>query len=254
MKRLILLIVIAALSLPISCTRGGTTEQPKNIIVLIDFSLSRDTANIRWYMETIMHYVIANMGPKDKIIILPVDFNSETSSSELFRVDFSKNDYSSEFAGLQKDEMEKQNHLDSVQAAAQQFKQVFEIVRQGRSLLRGGTDIFGGLKISRKYYAPGCKNIVVICSDMLQFTDRAVWNFEDHLNSKDEVEHYLSIAEKIDLQGMQTIVLTGAQDSMKPEKFNAVQAFWKAYLMKCNDTVVDYSSGAVSKLEQLISQ
>jgi len=253
-KSLILIILIAALSLPLSCTRSGTTVQPKNIIVLVDFSLSRDTANIRWYMETIARYVVDNMGPKDRIIILPLDFNSETSSTEIFRVDFSKNDYSSEFAGLQKDEMEKQNHLDSVQSAIQQFKQLFEIARQKRALLRGGTDIFGGLKICRKYYVPGSRNILVICSDMLQFTDRNVWNFEEHLTSKDEVEHYLSIAEKVDLQGMQTVVLTGAQDSMRPEKFNAVKAFWEAYFIKCNDTIVDYSSGAVSKLEELISQ
>ena len=256
MNRLILIIIIiAAISLPISCTHSGTTEQPKNIIVLIDFSQSRDTATLRWYKEVIIRYVIDNMGPKDRIIILPLDFNSETSSQEIFRVNFSKNDYTNEFAGLQKDEIEKQNHLDSVHSAVQQFEQLFETARHQRSLLRGGSDIFGGLKICHKYYAPGFRNILVVCSDMLQFTDRTAWNFEDHLNTKSEVEHYLSIAEKIDLQGMETIVLTGAQDSMRPEKFNAVKAFWESYfIQKCNDTIVDYSSGAVSKLEELISK
>ena len=254
MNRLILIFIIAAFSLLISCKQNGTAIQPKNIIVLVDFSLSRDTTSLRWSKETIIRYVIDKLSPKDRIVILPVDFNSETSSQEIFRANFSMNDYSNEFAGLQKDEIEKQNHLDSVHYAVQQFDQSFEIARHQRSLLRGGTDIFGGLKISRKYFVPGCNNIVVIFSDMLQFTDRKVWNFEDHLNSKDEIEHYLSIAEKIDLQDMQAIILTGAQDGMSPEKFNTIRTFWEYYFRKCNCPLSDYSSGAVTKLEELISK
>ena len=256
MKLFFTIIAIAVLGLPISCKHGlQPSVLPKNIIVLVDFSLSRDSANILWFKETIIRYVIENMGPKDKVVILPVDFNSETSSQEIFTVNFSKNDYSNEFAGLQKDEIERQNHLDSVHGAVLQFELLFDSAWHQRSLLRGGTDIFGGLRICRKYYLTYCKNLLVVFSDMLQFTDRAVWNFEDHLNGKDEIEHYLSISDKVDLQGMQAIVLTGKQDSMRPEKFLAVKAFWEQYfIQKCGDSILDYSSGAVTKLAELISQ
>ena len=252
MKKFITLSAIAACSLLSSCKHEPQIP-PVNCISLVDFSPSRDISVIRWYRETIQHSILESMGAKDRAIVLPIDFNSETSGQEIFTVDFSKNDYSNEYAGLQKDEIERQNHLDSVHAAALHFNQSFETVRQYRAQLTGGTDIFGALPQCKKYCVPGYRNIVVIFSDMLQYTN-SVWNFEDHLNTPAEIEHYLSIAEKIDLDGVEIIVITGAQNDMRPEKYNTVKTFWMKYFIQCHARLLDYSSGATSKLEESLKK
>jgi hypothetical protein len=189
-----------------------------------------------------------------RLIMLPVDYNSMTGSKELFKIDFSKNEYHNEFAGLQSNEVEMKSHQDSISAILPQFDRAFETEKKNRMQLHTGTDIFGALKQCSKYAVPGQKNLVVIFSDMLQFTDKENMNFEDHLNSTADIEHYLSVAEKIDLKNMQFIILTGAQNNMKPEQFIAVKTFWEKYVAQCNGKLVDYSSGAVSKLEELLAK
>jgi hypothetical protein len=250
MKQTLIICTIAVVSLLPSCKRNGPSAPPINLIVLVDFSLSRDTSIVGWYKETISQSVLKPMGRNDRMIILPVDFNSKTSSEEIFKVNFSRNDYSNEYAGMQKDELEQQNHLDSVNSAVSQFRPVFDNARIRRARLKEGTDIFGGLSQCEKYSQPGYRNIVIIFSDMLEYTSKKMWNFEGHLNNEKDVEHYLSIAEKIDLQGMEVIVVTGAQNTMRPEKFSLVKSFWTKYLVQNHATVIDYSSGAVEKIEE----
>ena len=250
MKQIITLSVIAACSLLSSC-KHENPALPINAIYLVDFSASRGTSVIRWYKEMIQHSISENMGSKDMATVLPIDFNSETSSQEIFKVDFSKNDYSNEFAGLQKDEIEQQNHRDSVSTAVKRFCASFDIARQQRAQLMGGTDIFGALRLCGKYTVPGHRNVVILLSDMLQYTDIKKLNFENNLNASQEIEHYMSVIEKIDLKGVEIIVLCGAQNNMRPEKFNAVKSFWERYFTQCHAKVLDYSSGAVTKLDEV---
>ena len=144
MKRLITLSAVAASCLLISCTHEQPTL-PVNFICQIDISQSRDTTVRQWYKATIQHSILAKMRAKDRAVILPVDGSSATSSQEIFKVDFSKNDYGNVYAGLQKKEIEQQNHLDSVHSAMQQFSVLFDAAVQKRAPMSVGTDLFGAL-------------------------------------------------------------------------------------------------------------
>jgi hypothetical protein len=248
--RLTFLFVAIASCITSSCKHH---QQPKNIIVLPDLSDSRDSAIINWYEETTKNSVLARMGTKDRLTVLPVDHNSETWGQEIFKIDFSKNDYRNEYAGLQSNEVEKKNFADSVATAIQQFEISFNAARTSRISFNKGTDILGALKQAQKYFIPGDKNIIVLLSDMLQATDKTKMDFENHFNDLDEIDHYLSSAEKTDLRNMHIIVLTGAQSRIKPEKFSVIKSFWEKYFVQCHGQLVDYSSGAVSILEEHLS-
>jgi len=93
MKNLQLLIVGVITLTLISCKE----EKPKNIITLIDTSGTIDSNTIEWYRESIENCIMQKMGKKDRFMVLPIDFGSQTASQELYRVDFSKNNYKNEF-------------------------------------------------------------------------------------------------------------------------------------------------------------
>lgn len=250
MKQLVIILLATA----VACATSSCAHQkPKNVIILVDLSDSRDSTTINWYKETIKNSILNKMGPKDRLTVLPVDNSSETWGQEIFRVDFSKNNYGNEYAGLQQGEVEKKNLQDSNMKAILQFEKSFALARANRLGFNNGTDIIGSLKIANKYLTPGYKNIIVVLSDMMQMTDKKKMNFEDHLNRPNEIDHYLSVADKADLKNMQIIVLTGALNQMQPQKFGALKSFWEKYLTQCNGEVIDYSSGAITKLEENIA-
>ncbi len=89
MKNLQLVIVGVITLTLISCKE----EKPKNIITLIDTSGTIDSNTIEWYRESIENCIMQKMGKKDRFMVLPIDFGSQTASQELYRVDFSKNNY-----------------------------------------------------------------------------------------------------------------------------------------------------------------
>ncbi|MEK7166469.1 MAG: hypothetical protein AAB874_06710 [Patescibacteria group bacterium] len=249
MKQLVVILLATAVAF---ATSSCAHQKPKNFIIPVDLSDSRDSATINWYKETIKNSILNRMGPKDRLTVLPVDHNSETWGQEIFRVDFSKNNYGNEYAGLQQEGVAKKNLQDSILTTIQQFEKSFALARANRFGFNNGTDIIGSLKIAHKYFNPEYKNIIVVLSDMMQMTDKGKMNFEEHLNSPDEIDHYLSVADKVDLKNMQIIVLTGALNQMQPQKFGALKSFWEKYFTQCNGEVIDYSSGAITKLKEVL--
>ena len=249
MKRIISLSLVTALMF---ATQSCKQEQPLNIVILADFSSSRDST-MDWYRQTITTGVMLKMTPRQRLVVLPIDYASETGSSEIFSVDYTPNRYENEYAGLQGADVEKQNHLDSVRVAISRFEPAFEEARRRRTKLHQGTDVIGALKAAKKYFRTDERNLVVILSDMEQVTDKTDLNFERNLNSPAEIERYLKRVEKIDLSGMDIIVLTGMQSDITPAKFNAVSGFWQKYVSQSGGHLIDYSSGAVAKLEDAVS-
>jgi hypothetical protein len=248
MKVFILALYVGILAISLnSCER----KQVTTAICFIDLS-SRDIVTIQWYKETLKKHVLPNMPPNSRLVVLPIDYASQTGSKELFRVDFSKNTYGSEYAGLQAAEIEAQQHHDSVSAAIRQFDQLFDAEWYYRLRLPEGTDVFGALKQCSKYASPEQRTVVIMLSDMLQYTDKKNMNFETYLNTAEEVGHYLSVSQKVDLGGMEVVVLTGLHRTMKTEKYSVIKAFWEKYFTECNGELVSYSSGAVSQLETLL--
>lgn len=228
-------------------------EKPKNIITLIDTSGTIDSNTIEWYRESVENCIMQKMGKKDRFMVLPIDFGSQTASQELYRVDFSKNNYKNEFAGLQSAEVEAQSHANSIKKEINTFRIAFANAKTSRERFNRGTDIIGSVKEASKYFDPNTENILVIFSDMMQYTDKSKMNMESQLNNEDEVETYLSRVEPINLLGFKIIILTGIQEGMTPIKYNAIKSFWEIYINKCEGSLIDYSGGMRTKLEESIS-
>ncbi len=228
-------------------------EKTKNIIVLIDTSGTIDSNTIEWYKSTTENSVIKKMGMKDRLMVLPIDYGSQTASQEIFRVDFSKNNYKNEFAGLQAEEVEIQSHNDSINTEILKFNLSFEKSKSNRAKYNKGTDIIGSLNEASKYYDPNAENIIVIFSDMMQYTDESKMNMETQLNSSKDIEIYLSKVDPIYLNGYKILILTGLQDNVKPNKYNSIKSFWELYISNNGGDLIDYSGAMQSKLEESIS-
>ncbi len=228
-------------------------SKPKNFIVTVDFSSSRDSLVIHWYKQTIQQSILRKMGKGDRIIILPVDHNSELWGQEIFKVDFSAYNFENEFAGLQKEEIERKNFQDSVTVAMKIFEQNFDAAKAARYNFNNGTDVLGALKQSQKYILPDHKNILILLCDMMQVTDKKELNLEDNLQSTEQIDKSLKSIKAIELPETKVMVLTGPQVNMAIGKFNVIKAFWEKYFEKANVELLDYSSTAVTKLEQVVT-
>lgn len=241
-------IILAAIVFLSACKNE---QQPKNFIVPIDFSSSRDSTIINWYGETVVNSLLQQAGMKDKLTILPVDFNSELWSQEIFKIDFSQFEYGNEFAGLQKDEIEKKNFQDTVTGAIRNFTICFDSARNERKGFDRGSDVLGALKQCQKYVSAHHQNIIVLFCDMQQYSGKRDFDLENNLK-EEKIQKYLDTIEPIDLGNSKIIVLTGPQINISATKFNLVKRFWEEYFKKCNAELIDYSTGAVSKLEETV--
>lgn len=248
MKTKICILALVTISLFASCGK----EKQVNIICLVDFSKTIASSTVDWYGTTIESNVIGQMGFQDRLIVLPIDFGSQTASQELYKVDFSKNNYHNEYAGQDADDLEIASHRDSLNSAIKKFSRTFENVPNDRASFDKGTDIFGALKQAQKYIDTNANNIIIIFSDMLQYTNATSMNFEDNMNSIKDIEKHLALSDKADLNNTSILVLTGIQQNIPPEKFNCVKSFWEQYFKKCKGELIDYSSGAVSQLENVL--
>jgi hypothetical protein len=163
MKRYYVLAASLIVFIASSCEKPAT---PKNFILIVDLSGSVDTTLTRWYQKTIRDLILPNMGPKDKLIVLPLDRKSQTANKEIFKVDFSRFDYTNEFAGQDENELVRQNHKDSVAVMQESFTEMFSAACAERAEFKGGTDIFGSLMQSTKYVTSKRINYIGILSDM----------------------------------------------------------------------------------------
>lgn len=250
MKTNLYILALLSISLFDSCKE----EKPVNIICLVDFSKTIASSTVDWYGTTIQSNVINQMGFKDRLIVLPIDYGSQTSSQELYKLDFSENNYHNEYAGQDADELEITSHKDSINSAIKKFGGSFKNAPKNRASFDSGTDIFGALKQAQKYIDTNSNNIIIIFSDMLQYTDATSMNFEDNMNTLNDVTKHLKIADKSDLGNSSILVLTGIQNNISPDKFICVKTFWEEYFQLCNGKLIDYSSGAVSQIDDFLKE
>lgn len=252
MKKLIsYLLLLLVIIMNSSCKEELLT---RNFIVPIDFSVSREKETITWYRETVKETILKKMNSHDRIVVLPIDHKSEVWGEEVFTVDFSRGDYSNEFAGLQGDEVAQNNLQDSVRSAIELFDKRFIAVQESRIQFSMGTDVFGALRESHKYLRTDCENIIIIFSDMLQASAKERIDFENRLNSENDIEAFLGLVEPIELSGVKVMILTGPQTNVTTKKYRAVKMFWEQYFQKCNAQLLGYSSGGVTQLEELVTQ
>lgn len=250
-------IIIAAATIALNACSTNTRvfeqkeNRAKNILVCLDISLSRDSSTIAWFIEVIKTKILPYLGPNSRISVIPVDAGSMTSSEEILRTDFSKNNYHNEFAGLQDEENAAQAHSDSAKAVALRFDRGVSAVISNRRRMNSHSDIIGALKQAEKYYSRDADNVLILLSDMVQSDDRV--DFDKHLNNPQDTLLLLSKVEKVDLSNWKIVVLTGKQESTSVEKFEVTYAFWRGYF-RSNGVLVDYSSGSSNRLEQLLTE
>lgn len=243
MKRMYLLLVVAVLFVAPACTH--TTYQPKNIIVLLDLSQSRDSTLLAWYKMVIAKHILPHMGKADKLIVLPLDKNSVAGSSELFLLDLAQYQYGNEFGGMQADEIEAQDIADTITHATVIALHNIDGAYQQRKIFRQQTDVFGAVQECTRYIDTHYQNLIILLSDMLQ-TETV--QFPAFLTQPGALDSACRQWEMFNLQESNVLVLTGPVNSSSLE-FNLVKKFWMEYFRRSNATFLSYSSGAVSKME-----
>lgn len=251
MKSTINLFLLAAITAAFT-TCQSKKEQAKNYIIPVDFSSSRDSSVIAWYKATIVTSILNKAGSKDKVIVLPVDRHSELWGQEIFKVDYGEYEYGNEHAGLQREQIERKNFSDTVNSAASRFITLFEAAQLQRKGSANGTDILGSLRQCQKYLSADYQNVIVFLSDMEQSTEKGELDLERKDLSKLALDASIEKAERIDLDNCKIVVLTGPQVKTSPANFNLVKGFWTDYFTKCKAQLIDYSSAAVTKLEELV--
>jgi hypothetical protein len=250
--RTLIMYVLLGIGLGATIRCNNEVSPAINIVGLVDLSSSRDSAMLDWYKWVIKTAIFPNLGKLDRITIIPVDCFSLTASTEIVSLDFSTISYGNEYNGLQGEQVENKNHQDSVQAIIARLDAAFASTISERGNFQKGTDIFNALRGAKRYLMPGARNIIILLSDMQQFSDKDSMNFEDHLNTKEEIETYLQKCESIDLIKADVLVLTGRTNEITAQKFAILQSFWEAYFKKCDAHLLDYSSEAVSVLQKTL--
>jgi hypothetical protein len=251
MKSLIIAILLGGMiRICLQCTNEA--PRPRNLVVLVDLSSSRNSAIQQWYIWVIKAVIFPSLKKNDRITIIPVDRYSLTASKEILSIDFSEYRYANEYNGLQRGQIENKNHQDSIRAITSRLDTSFAATIRERKDFQKGTDIFNALKGSKRYLLSEYRNILVLLCDMQQYTDKATMNFEDHLNNQADVEKFLQKSDSIDLLKTEITVLTGHLSNISPQKFSALRSFWEGYFAKSNCELLDYSSESVEILKNIL--
>jgi|YelNatPaOPRAMG01_1025707.scaffolds.fasta_scaffold15862_2 hypothetical protein len=253
MKNLTLYIALVFLSTVtfVSCSKSKSPEY-SNIICLVDFSKSIPPSTLDWYKDVIKNNIIANLGEKDKISVLPIDYGSQTSSSEIFIADLQKQSFRKQFdSPLQQDIVAKRRlkiFKDSVEVL---FDSAFSKAREERSKYSQGTDIIGGFSQATKYFAPRGNNLIVAFTDMIQETEQL--NLYKNLSSGKDINLLIKQAPIPNFNKFDVFIMTGEQPKIKIKKYELLKNFWHSYFAKTNLNLIQYESGGENILVNKIN-
>jgi len=236
---LILILLIAVTFY--SCSKSKAKENI-NIICLVDFSKSIPPKTLDWYKNVIKNTIIANLGEEDKITVLPIDYGSQTSSSEIFMADFSKQSFSKEFdSPLQQDKIVKRRMKIFVDSVVVLFGSAFEKAKSERSQFSQGTDVIGGFSQANKYFIQGENNLIIAFTDMIQETGQL--DLYKNLSKEKDISFLLKKIPHQDFNKSDVFIMTGEQPNIKIEKYELLKKFWTNYLSSTNLNLIQYESG-----------
>ncbi len=249
---LIFLVVLAG------CQYFGL-EKPKgkNIVCVVDFSESSNRAErLHFYQEVIEKNIIPALGEYDKLMIIPLDKESLTNSSDILVADFSTHNFRPEIASPMEEDAILQATLKKARdSVAVVFVTNFKQAINDRTTGKQATDIFGALDIAKGRLNNHDKNYLIMLSDMMNWSssikmEPANKAFTTGNNAAGLAEN----APQCDLQKCMALVVTGKQVDASSEHFRKVQEFWQAYFKKNNATLHDYSSVSLVKLRELMAE
>lgn len=243
-------LLIALSAALFSCSNSKTTRA-SNIICLVDFSKSIPPSTLDWYKSVIKNTIIANLGERDKITVLPIDYGSQTSSTEIFIADFAKQSFRKQFdSPLQQDQIAKRRlniFRDSMEVL---FDSAFDLARTARTKFSQGTDVIGGFSQANKYFQQGDNNLIVAFTDMIQETEQL--NLFRNLSTERDIETLLKKAPLSNFNKIDLFVMTGEQPSVKINKYELLKKFWKEYFAKTKLNLLQYDSGGEDLLANKI--
>lgn len=233
----------------------GKEKVHKNIICYVDFSENpnRDK-RVADYAEVINNSIIKNMSFNDRIVILPIDNGTITNNIELLDKSLKKQfDYIPDGTSpLDEDRVAQENLDKDIKAMTDEFNASITKALTDRAKLTKGTDILGALDGIGTYSQDGQKNIVVLLSDMMNWSSNL--KMEQGSFTASMVDKKL--AELPTLEGQKAIVLvyTGDITNISNDHYNTVKGFWKKYFDKNNFSFDknNYNSTGKSKLEEII--
>jgi len=218
-----------------------------NLICLVDMSSSIPIETKKDYENIIGKEIISSLSKNDKILVLPIDYGSQTGSKEIMSVNFSDREYSSKMTPLnEKDKKEKENLNTRKDSLIVKFENDFEKISKERAEYSRGTDIFGALKTCSQYFDKEKNNLILIFSDM-EHSEGSI-NMNKQIINKASIEKLIEQSPKISLNNTEIIVYTGEQPNLSIEKYNLYRTFWTEYFKKENVFMVSYESGAKSIL------
>ncbi len=234
-----------------SCSNSKSNES-SNFICLVDFSKSIPPSTLDWYREVIKNNIIANLGAKDRVTVLPIDYGSQTSSSEIFVADLQKQSFRKQFdSPLQQDIIAKRRlkiYIDSIEVL---FDSAFNKAKVERSKYSQGTDIIGGFTQANKYFTPGQNNMMVAFTDMIQETEQL--DLYKSLSSEKDINILLKKAPIPNFNKFDVFIMTGEQPKIKIEKYELLKKFWQTYFSKTNLNLIQYESGGENILVNKIN-
>jgi hypothetical protein len=230
-----------------------STKSPlNNIVCLVDFSKSIPASTLLWYENIIQDDIIKNLGEKDKITILPIDYGSQTSSTEIFRIDFETEIFRKELDSPLQQERIAERRLNIFRDSLKILLSAsFEKAKMERRKFSQGTDVVGGVKQANKYILEGQNNLIIILSDMLNETEEL--NLFRGLSSSNDIKGLLKRIKIPTLNKADVLVMTGEQPNIKIEKYKLLKEFWEFFFSKTNLSFVDYESGGENILVNKIN-
>lgn len=213
-----------------------------NLICFVDFSGSIPESTKEDYKNIIIKDIIPSLGIKDKIVILPIDYGTQTGSKEIFAVNFGDREYVSKMTPLnEKPAKEKSNLKLRKDSLIQSLNENYSAISKEREKYAHGTDIFGALQTSKQYIGKDKNNLIIFFSDMEQSDGKI--NMEKELSNDINIEKLIEKSPTADLKETEIIVYTGEQPKLSIDKYKLYKEFWEKYFSRYSVKLASYESG-----------
>lgn len=251
-RRMLWITVLSCLAFTI--TGCEVTSKKRNIICLIDFSSSKnDETRQQFYKKVAKENIIKNLAMTDRIVILPLDAASVTNGEEILVKDISKQDFTPDMAPpMEEDKITNDNFDKYKQEITKEFEESFEKTAVNRKPNSRGTDIFGLLNVLSKYIKSETDNRLIFLSDMMNYSDTLKMEPSNKNFNESNLEKVISEVPQVNLKDTKVLVLTGDQPDLSPAHFNLVRSFWTKYFERNSAQLIDFSSAAVSRIEEML--
>ncbi len=237
-------LMAAALILVVAVFAQGCSDEGEvrrvNTIVLLDFSASVQGESFDTYLAVLKTSLLAHLGPRDRVLVRPIDSSSEQRAVNLLALDLAA-ERLDEDPGLglaHREERLRELIAKRISKEVAALDDRLKAAKSERTRFGGRTDILGALDAAEPELdrAANSHNLVVLFSDMVQETPDCDLSALKGLGAKG-VESLLDRASKHrafpNLSGVWLFAMgagEGTADSI--EFFRAVKSFWTAYAAK----------------------